>query len=343
MSRRSPTQSTIDGSLSEAAWSSAPKIGELIQRQPDTGQRAVASAPTSRCCATKTISTSACIAYDTEPDRVVGTQMVRDGVLGPDDRIEIVLDTFRDQRSAFYFATNPAGALVDGLAFANGQLNTDWDAIWHVRTTRTDSGWVAEFAIPFKSLSFPAGRERLGIQHRADHLPQARGRSLVRRAARHAIPSGIRGRRDHESRRADAGHRPRSAPVPRRSLAASRQRRRRRLHGKPGLDVFYSITPSLRLTATFNTDFGETEVDARQINLSRFSLLFPEKRAFFLEGAGVFSFASTGPETPGGIPGTGADLYPFFSRQIGLIGGRRFRSTPASSSPAPSGAPRSAC
>ena len=91
--------------------------------------------------------------------------------------------------------------------------------------------------------------------------------------------------------------------------------------GKPGLDIFYSITPSLRLTATINTDFGETEVDARQINLSRFSLLFPEKRAFFLEGAGVFSFASTGPETPGGIPGTGADLYPFFSRQIGLIGG----------------------
>ena len=91
--------------------------------------------------------------------------------------------------------------------------------------------------------------------------------------------------------------------------------------GKPGLDVFYSITPSLKLTATFNTDFGETEVDARQINLSRFSLLFPEKRAFFLEGAGVFSFASTGPETPGGIPGTGADVFPFFSRQIGLLGG----------------------
>jgi hypothetical protein len=82
------------------------------------------------------------------------------------------------------------------------------------------------------------------------------------------------------------------------------------------------VTPSLRLTATINTDFGETEVDARQINLTRFSLLFPEKRAFFLEGAGVFAFASTGPETPGGIPGTGADLYPFFSRRIGLIGGQ---------------------
>src|SRR5207249_6703261 len=68
-------------------------------------------------------------------------------------------------------------------------------------------------------------------------------------------------------------------------------------------------------------DFGETEVDARQINLTRFSVLFPEKRAFFLEGAGVFSFASTGPDVPGGIPTTGADVYPFFSRQIGLLSG----------------------
>lgn len=91
--------------------------------------------------------------------------------------------------------------------------------------------------------------------------------------------------------------------------------------GKPGLDVFYSITPSLRLTGTVNTDFAETEVDERQINLTRFPLLFPEKRAFFPEDAGVFSFASTGPEPPGGIPPAGADVYPFFSRRIGLLEG----------------------
>ena len=85
--------------------------------------------------------------------------------------------------------------------------------------------------------------------------------------------------------------------------------------------MFYNITPSLKLTATVNTDFGETEVDARQINLSRFSVLFPEKRSFFLQGAGVFGFASTGPEPAGGIPPAGADVYPFFSRQIGLLNG----------------------
>ena len=112
--------------------------------------------------------------------------MARDAVLGADDRIEILLDTFRDQRSAFYFATNPAGALVDGL-IANGQLNTEWDAIWDVRTRRTADGWVAEFAIPFKSLSFPRDAVGVGLQRRPPRLSQARGEPLVRRPPRLAV------------------------------------------------------------------------------------------------------------------------------------------------------------
>ena len=311
----------IDGSLSETAWSSASTIGELVQRQPDTG-----SAPSERT-EIKLLRDDdnlyvGVYAYDAEPDRIVGTQMVRDASLNADDRIEIVLDTFRDQRSAFYFATNPAGALVDGLAFANGQLNTDWDAIWHVRTARTSNGWTAEFAIPFKSLSFPAGENVWGF-------------NIARTISRKLEDGRWAGARlDTQFLQvSEAGEISNLAGLTQgigldlRPFLAGRWLNlsgpnNDDFSGKPGLDVFYSITPSLRLTATFNTDFGETEVDARQINLSRFSLLFPEKRAFFLEGAGVFSFASTGPETPGGIPGTGADLYPFFSRQVGLIGGR---------------------
>ena len=312
---------SIDGSLSEAAWASAPKIGDLIQRQPDTGQP-----PTERTEVTLLRDEDNLYvgirAYDAEPDRIVGKQMIRDASLNADDRIEIVLDTFRDQRSAFYFATNPAGALVDGLAFANGQLNTDWDAIWNVRTSRTSGGWVAEFAIPFKSLSFPAGQNVWGF-------------NIARTISRRLEDDRWSGARldtqflqvSEAGEITNLGGLTQGIGLDLRPFLAGRW-----LHlggsgddqftRKPGLDVFYSITPSLRLTATFNTDFGETEVDARQINLSRFSLTFPEKRAFFLEGAGVFSFASTGPETPGGIPGTGADLYPFFSRQVGLIGGR---------------------
>ncbi len=315
------TPISIDGSLSEAAWSSAPKIGELIQRQPDTGQ-----APSERTEVTMLRDEDniyiGVYAYDAEPDGVVATQMIRDAALGADDRIEIVLDTFRDQRSAFYFATNPAGALVDGLAFANGQLNTEWDAIWHVRTTRTSSGWTAEFAIPFKSLSFPAGQDVWGF-----NIARSISRKLEddRWSGARLDTQFLQVSEAGEIR--NLGGLTQGIGLDLRPFLAGRW-----LHlagsgddefsRKPGLDIFYSVTPSLRLTATINTDFGETEVDARQINLTRFSLLFPEKRSFFLEGAGVFSFTSTGPETPGGIPGTGADLYPFFSRRIGLIGGQ---------------------
>jgi hypothetical protein len=244
--------------------------------------------------------------------------MSRDSSLSSDDRVEILLDTFRDQRSAFYFATNPSGAFVDGLV-ASGQLNADWDAIWDVRTRRTDRGWTAEFAIPFKSLGFPAGRTVWGFniaRHIYRKLEENRWSGARLDTQLYQVSESgeitnlvgltqgigldvrpfLAGRWLHVGGQGDPD-------------------------GKPGLDVFYNITPSLKLTATFNTDFGETEVDARQINLSRFSVLFPEKRSFFLQGAGVFGFASTGPEPAGGIPPAGADVYPFFSRQIGLLGG----------------------
>jgi len=308
---------TIDGVLDEPIWSLTPKIGDLIQRQPAPGRP-----PTEHTDVTLLVDRDhlyiGVVSHDSEPQRVIGTQMARDASLSSDDRVEILLDTFRDQRSAFYFATNPSGALVDGLV-ASGQLNADWDAIWNVRTRRTDQGWVAEFAIPFKSLSFPAGQTVWGFniaRHVYRKLEENRwsGARLdtqfyqVSEAGEITNLAGLTQGIGLDVRPFLAG----------RSLRVDGQADAR---GKPGLDVFYNITPSLKLTATFNTDFGETEVDARQINLSRFSLLFPEKRSFFLQGAGVFGFASTGPEPAGGIPPAGADVYPFFSRQVGLLGG----------------------
>ena len=290
---------TIDGTLNEPEWKSAPSIGDLVQRQPDPGQ-----APTERTEVTLLRDADnlyiGVYAHDSEPASVIGTQMARDAGLNSDDRIEILLDTFRDQRSAFYFATNPAGALVDGLAFSNGQLNTDWDAIWQVRTSRTSDGWVAEFAIPFKSLSFPAGQSVWGFNISRNIYRKLEDNSLVRRAPRQC--SFFRCRKPDEI--TQLANLTQGIGLDLRPFMAGRWLHLGRnadddVDGKPGLDLFYSLTPSLKLTATFNTDFGETEVDARQINLTRFSLLFPEKRAFFLEGAGVFSFASTGPEHAG--------------------------------------------
>src|SRR5262245_3260451 len=155
------TEITIDGVLDESAWTAAPAIGDLVQRQPLPGLP-----PTERTRVTllrdKDNLYIGIVAYDSEPRRIIGTQMERDAGLGSDDRIEILLDTFRDQRSAFYFATNPSGAFVDGLTFGDAQLNTEWDSIWRVRTRRTNEGWVAEFAIPFRSLTFPAGSDMWG-------------------------------------------------------------------------------------------------------------------------------------------------------------------------------------
>jgi hypothetical protein len=309
---------TIDGVLDEPIWRAAPTIGPLTQRQPEEGRP-----PTERTDVTLLYDRNqlyvGVVAYDSEPRRVIGTQMARDASLAADDRVEILLDTFRDQRSAFYFATNPSGALVDGLV-ASGQLNADWDAIWDVRTQRTDQGWTAEFAIPFKSLGFPADRTVWGFNvartvYRKLEEERWSGARLstqlyqVSEAGEITNLTGLTQGIGLDVRPFVAGRWLRAAGEGDGS-------------GEPGLDVFYNITPSLKLTATFNTDFGETEVDARQINLSRFSVLFPEKRSFFLQGAGVFNFASTGPEPAGGIPPTGADVYPFFSRQIGLLRGQ---------------------
>ncbi|MEO5822113.1 MAG: DUF5916 domain-containing protein [Vicinamibacteraceae bacterium] len=307
----------VDGVLDEPAWRAGSPIGELVQRQPIEG-----AAPTERTTVTLLADRDrlyiGVVAYDDQPARVIGTQMARDAALGADDRVEILLDTFRDRRSAFYFATNPSGALVDGL-LANGQLNTDWDAIWDVRTRRTDEGWVAEFAIPFKSLSFPTATSVWGFnvaRHVYRKLEENRwsGARLDSSFAQVAEAGEITGLSGLTQ----------GIGLDVRPFLVGRWLRQAGdgvTTGKPGLDLFYNITPSLKLTATFNTDFGETEVDARQINLSRFSVLFPEKRAFFLQGAGVFGFASTGPEPAGGIPLHGADVFPFFSRQIGLFGG----------------------
>lgn len=309
---------TIDGVLDEPIWRSAPTIGDLTQRQPDEGQ-----VPTQRTDVTLLYDRDflyvGVVAYDAEPERVIGTQMARDGSLGSDDRVEILLDTFQDQRSAFYFATNPSGALVDGLV-ANGQLNADWDAIWDVRTRRTGQGWTAEFAIPFKSLSFPSARTVWGFnvaRHIYRRLEEDRWSGATLDTQLYQLSeAGAITNLEGLTQGIGLDVRP--------FLAARWLRAGGDVDGsgEPGLDVFYNITPSLKLTATFNTDFGETEVDARQINLARYSVLFPEKRSFFLQGAGVFNFASTGPEPAGGIPPAGADVYPFFSRQIGLLDGR---------------------
>jgi len=310
---------TIDGVLDESIWKSAPKIGDLIQREPDTGQPVSEKTEITLLRDEDNLYVGV-VAYDSEPDKIIGTTMERDPSLRSEDRVSILLDTFQDQRNAFYFATNPAGALLDGLAFGNQDLNTNWDAIWDVQTKRTDQGWTAEFAIPFKSLNFPEDQETWGFNiirsiYRKPEESVWSGASLestflkVSEAGEITNMQGI-------NQGIGLDVRP--------FVAASwlDTKETGDFDFEPGLDIFYNITPSLKLTGTINTDFGETEVDTRQINLDRFSLFFPEKRSFFLEDVGVFNFASVGPEGSPGTPDARADVFPFFSRRIGLLEGQ---------------------
>lgn len=310
----------IDGALDEPAWREGSKIGEFVQRLPNSGAR-----PSERTEVTLLYDDNNLYigveCFDSEPDRVIGTLMARDAMLNSDDRVEILLDTFGDQSNAFYFATNPAGAFVDGLVFANGETNNDWDAIWTVRTQRTDEGWVAEFAIPFRSLSFPAEKTVWGfnisrtIQRKFEEVRWS-GYGFQTQFVQVSEAGEITGLEGLQQ----------GVGLDVRPFIAQRwfhnaENGNDIVRGKPGLDLFYNLTPSLRLSTTVNTDFGETEVDARQINLTRFSIFYPEKRTFFLQDAGVFNFATTGVDPPGGIPEPGAEIFPFFSRRIGLING----------------------
>lgn len=312
----------IDGVLDEAIWQAAPKIGDLVQKQPGTGQ-----APSEK---TEVILLRnadflyvGVVAYDSEPDKIIGTNMARDAVLRSEDSLEILLDTFRNQRNGYYFATTPAGAFIDGLVFGNQALNTDWNTIWNVVTKRTDFGWVAEIAIPFKSLNFPKGQDVWGFnvarktirKLEEDYWNGARLETEFLQVSEAGEISNMQG--------LNQGNGLDIRPFVATNWLHSKATGSDESDLDPGLDIFYNITPSLKLTGTLNTDFGETEVDARQINLTRFSLRFPEQRSFFLEDVGVFDFVSAGPNPPRGGPEAGsADIFPFFSRRIGLLGGQ---------------------
>lgn len=302
----------LDGLLEEAAWRSVPSIGDLIQREPSEG-----ASPTEPTVVRVLYDDDTLFigieAFDADPDGIVRTQMSRDAGLSVDDRIEVLLDTFRDRRNAFYFATNPNGALVDGLIIENGDTNLDWNAIWDVEASLRGDGWSAEFAIPFKSLGFSPDFETWGFNV---------SRTIARKLEENRW-SGARLDADFVMV-SEAGDLDGLEGIEQgwgldvRPYAAGRWRDPRsgdsNWLGDVGGDIFYNITPGMRLTTTINTDFAETEVDDRQINLDRFPLFFPEKRSFFLENAGVFDFGVSG--------GFGPTVLPFFSRRIGLLGDR---------------------
>ena len=296
----------IDGVLDEAAWQTAQTIDTLRQREPDEG------APASERTQVRVLYSSTRLyvgitCFDSNPEAIVVSRFDRDAKLDADDRVSLLFDTFHDRRNAFVFQINAVGARFDQIISDEGQdRNPDWNGIWYARTRLTPQGWTAEVAIPFQTLSFAPGQTVWGFNVQR----------MLKRNNEEAVWAGYRQNLNF-FRVSEAGMLTGLAGlsqglgldlVPSWSLIP----RRGATNFQPSLDVFYKLTPSLTLSMSLNTDFGETEVDDAQVNLTRFSLFFPEKRQFFLEDAGNFAVDGLTP-TSGPLV-----IIPFFSRRIGI-------------------------
>jgi len=303
----------VDGRLDEPAWRDADSIATLAQVVPREG-----AAPTARTVIRVLVQADALVfgvtADDPDPAGIVSFTKERDADLVREDHIRLVLDTFRDGRSGFVFAVNPSGARYDALVSNRGESeNRNWDAVWEARTARTATGWAAEIRIPVRSLIFAPGLDHWGfnIERRIQRLQETdRWASpqrdyAVTQTSRAGVLAGIP--------RFELGMGLSLRPALTGGGAVPARNARLEGTADASLDATQCVGTNLLASLTVNTDFAETEVDARQTNLTRFPLFFPEKRTFFLEGADVFDFGL----------GLGTDVVPFFSRRVGLLAGQQ--------------------
>lgn len=312
---------SIDGDvLDDETWKAIEPIGDLSQAQPNFGQPASEKTDI-RVAYTAEVFYVSVVCYDSSPNSLVVSDARRDANLDNTDAFLFILDTYKDGQNGFIFGTNSIGVEYDAQVDNEGQgnfnanrqqggtiggFNLNWDGAWEVKTKVGDFGWSAEFAIPLRTLRFQSGKD-WGINFRRNirksneitfwaEMPV--GLDLKRLSLAGTLtnldlqsPGNLKlipyvlGRFDSDYTLPETDH---------------------QTGFEVGGDIKYSITPSLTLDLTYNTDFAQVEVDDQQVNLDRFNLFFPEKRPFFLENAGLFSVGS-----PGEV-----DL--FFSRRIGI-------------------------
>jgi len=313
---------TLDGRLDEPSWSRAVPAADFIQIDPANGRPATERTEV-RIVFNREALYLGVTCFDSEPERWIGWQLRRDERLFSDDGFMWTIDTFLDGRTGYYFEMNPSGLMADALMGLNGD-NREWDGIWNARVRRSEIGWTLEIEIPFRTLNFNPDNDTWGINfqrvvrrknEQSIWTGWARNQG-VRRMNNAGLLTGVRD--------VTQGHGLDIKPYGLVSSLASPGRGTPAMttDASAGLDLFYNPTPLLRTTLTVNTDFAQTEVDQRQVNLTRYSLFFPEQRDFFLDGATFFDFASDGGEGDNffGPVGRSSDerIIPFFSRRIGL-------------------------
>jgi len=312
---------TIDGVLSDGEWDTASVIDNLHQVQPvefaEPSQRTVWYIKFDA----ENIYLAA-HAFDSEPGKIVAQTLRQGGSTGGDDSMFVIIDAFNNKRSGYRFSLNPNGVREDAIFATATRASDDWDGIWRGAAAIVSDGWTMEMAIPFKTLSFPKdspiwgfnfGRE---IPRLAEHMawssrngqvnPTVSGevmgfRDLTQGVGLDVIPSlSSTSVQNHDTDDSDS-------------------------EARPSLDINYKLTPAINMVLTLNTDFAATEVDTRQLDVSRFSLFFPEKRSFFLTDFDIFQFGGISTGRGGGGGGgslvgsaSGSNGLPFFSRRIGL-------------------------
>src|SRR5882672_2949149 len=294
---------TLDGALDEAAWREAPVANGFIQNDPREGNPATYDTDV-RILYTDDALYFGVFAHDMEPSKIIVSDLKKDFNVGSSDGFRIVLDTFHDGRNGYQFATNPAGAKWDSQMSSEGRdNNSNWDGIWDVKTRLTETGWVAEIRIPFRTLKFgDADPQVWGInfERKLRRLNEDSYWSPIPRiydAQRVSLAGTLEGLRGLH-----AGKNIRVKPY---ALTSGSRITTRPMAGdfQGGVDVKYGVTSGLVWDFTVNTDFSQVEADEQQVNLTRFNLFFPEKRDFFLENQGIFNFGTDGGGGGGGFNG----------------------------------------
>ena len=315
---RTSEEIKIDGVLDEPVWQNVEPIRQLYQIQPDQGDPATEQSEIRILYDDKKLYFGF-VFFDSEMDKIVANDMRRDSPgLRSNDYGFLLLDTYNDRRNAVFFRFTPVGGMEDtAVSDSGGSLNTSWDIVWECRCRINEDNWTVEIAIPFSQLRFESsdvmnwglnfGREIARKREIAawNEAPKTYGGLAKYRTAYFGTLEGLEG--ISPSRHLEL--------LPYILPGASSESATEKTEAvyEAGLDLKYGVTPNLTADLTFNTDFAQVEADQEQVNLTRFSLFFPEQRPFFLEGASIFDVGIPRPSFRRPPP-----VLLFYSRRIGL-------------------------
>ncbi|MGI9201785.1 MAG: DUF5916 domain-containing protein [Woeseiaceae bacterium] len=299
---KTDTPPVLDGVMDEV-WSTGALIDDLHQVEP------IEYAPPSEKTIFRVLYDEdflyvSAMVYYKDPDMIVANKMIQGTSLRPDDKIRVYINPFNDGRNGYIFSANAHGIRTEGILENVTDRNFDWTGIWYASSKFTEYGWFTEIAIPYKTISFDPDSEDWGFSvfrsteaSTEDNAWTSYNRSID--PSNFGTATGMQGLQQGKG----LDIIPSASATYRRQYDPSNSE----TEAEPSLDAFYKFTPNLTGALTINSDFSATDVDARQVQLSRFSIFFPEQRKFFLQEADIFKF--------GGLDDNG---IPFFSRRIGI-------------------------